>query len=322
MRKTRLYPYLFLFTVMILIISLPLSLSEKIRNGVIATLSPLWKSLSELKFQGSHSFETTLPNPHVKQVTGQEEILRLELENKLLYAEIIQLRDLVEHLPTHKTYPQAIPARIIYRSPNSWHSTLWINLGSEDNEKLLNPILGHNSPVLVGSSVIGVIDYVGKNQSRVRLITDSGLTPSVRVVRKQNEETLFLAKGELTGAGKPAWRSNGHVLHGIGFNYDFDDEKGPARDLRTGEPLAEKEKYPAVPLLAVGDQLVTTGMDGVFPPELNVAVITKLYPLKEGDYFYELEAEPTAGKLDDLSLVFILPPIGFDISDRPPPIGR
>ncbi len=323
MRKTSIYPYLFLFGFLALLTAAPLSLSEKFRNSFISTLSPLWKSLSFLKFQSSNSFEQTLPNPHVSVVTGFEEIQRLELENKLLYQEIVQLRDLVEHLPTLKSSPQAIPARIIYRSPNSWHSSLWINVGYIDNETLPSPVIGHNSPVLVGSSIIGVLDYVGKNQSRIRLITDSGLAPSVRVLRKEEDnETLYLAKGELHGASKPAWRSQGHLLRGIGFNYDFEDDKGPARDLRTGEPLINKDTIPTFPLLAVGDLLVTTGMDGVFPPELNVAVITKLYPLKEGDYFYEIEAEPTAGKLEDLSLVFILPPVGYDPTDRPPPIGR
>jgi rod shape-determining protein MreC len=50
-------------------------------------------------------------------------------------------------------------------------------------------------------------------------------------------------------------------------------------------------------------------LDGVFPPGLDVATITKIHPLKEGDYYYELEAKPTAGNMYNLSYVFVIPPV-------------
>jgi hypothetical protein len=66
-------------------------------------------------------------------------------------------------------------AKVIYRTPSLWHSALWIDQGEGDVEL--------HSPVVKGSSLVGVVDYVGKKQSRVRLITDSNLTPAVRVSR-------------------------------------------------------------------------------------------------------------------------------------------
>ncbi|QLH37587.1 MAG: hypothetical protein HWD61_09565 [Parachlamydiaceae bacterium] len=86
-----------------------------------------------------------------------------------------------------------MPARIIFRSPNTWNSSFWINVGKEANRDLSQPILAKNSPVLVGDSVVGVVDYVGSYQSRVRLITDSGLVPSVRVARG-DEQTKAIAE--------------------------------------------------------------------------------------------------------------------------------
>ena len=59
----------------------------------------------------------------------------------------------------------------------------------------------------------------------------------------------------------------------------------------------------------MNDVLVKTGMDGVFPPGFQVATVTRIELLKEGDYFYELEARPIAGPLEELSLVFVLPPM-------------
>jgi cell shape-determining protein MreC len=326
MRREKSKSYLFLFITLFLIMIIPPTLSEKLRVAVFDILHPVLEKLTSAKFNAQNlnveTIEAVTPLNKVTNITLNEEIKRLELENKLLYANFIQLQGLVEN-EDHIVMPsQAVAARVIFRSPSSWYSTLWINLGENDNHALKNHFIGKNSPVLIGDSIIGVIDYIGKKQSRVRLISDSGLNPSVRALRQENDATHYLAKGELRGTGSPLFRSNGNLLYGIGFNYDFEDDKGPARDLRTGELKETKEKSLTLPLLKVGDLLVTTGMDGVFPPDLNVAKITKIYPLKEGDYYYELEAEPTCGKLDDISLVFVLPPVGFDFNDQPPLIGR
>jgi cell shape-determining protein MreC len=97
-------------------------------------------------------------------------------------------------------------------------------------------------------------------------------------------------------------------LKGTGFNYDFSDEEGSSRDLRSGQSHARPDD-PPIPILKVNDVLATTGMDGIFPPGFEVAVVKKIGLLKEGDYFYELEASPIAGPLDELSLVFVLPPV-------------
>lgn len=257
-----------------------------------------------------------------------------------------------------------MPARVIFRSPSTWNSSLWINIGSEANEAYSQPIIAKNSPVLLGDSIVGVVDYVGKHQSRVRLITDSGLVPSVRVARghEQNKavaesvsdlisyvnahselfensqeklmlenalrslrqklfekkHTWYLAKGEIRGQSHPLWRTDAHLLRGSGFNYDFEDDYGPARDLRSGESKGTIKDFKTLPLVKVHDLLVTTGMDGVFPPGLKVAVVTKIDLLREGDYAFELEAKPTVGNLDDLTLVYVIAPLGYDEKDQPP----
>lgn len=354
-------------------------------------LAPTWHHLLAAKAFIDRSVGTE--NESVVEHSN-EELQKLRLENALLKTEITHLKEIMQremqilsHLSpkdqktveaTHllrkrhklelqkllQLQLQAVPAKIIFRSPASWNSSVWIDVGQATNEVLGLKTIVKNSPVVVGTSVVGVIDYVGKKQSRVRLITDSGLTPSVRAMRTnphspliaekihaviklaartkcplaspeeqegfvaqlekaaQNisaeNESTYLAKGEIHGASKPLWRAQRHLLKGSGFNYDFADGEGPARDLRTGKPLdGSGSEGPGTPLLKVGDILVTTGMDGVFPPDLLVAEITKVHLLKEGDYYYELDALPTAGNLDDLSLVFVLPPIGYDEEDQP-----
>ena len=182
-------------------------------------------------------------------------------------------------------YEYLLFAKVIFREPNSWSSVFWINAGK-------NKDLEEKSPVLIGKALIGMIDYVGNKKSRVRLLTDSSLPISVRAKR----EGEYLAKGELCGANHPLWRSRGQKLKGVGFNYDYADEKGPSQELEKA-------------FLQTGDVLVTTGYDGIFPEDLIVGYVTEVSPLKEGATSYEIEAKMVAGNLDDVKVVNILSPI-------------
>jgi len=334
-------PYLILIAFLLGLLSLPLGFSEGMRGATIALLTRV-----------GHT-------PHQQE----PELQKLRLANYQLTQTIQRLREMV--LATHsahKANEDALLARVIFRSPASWSSSCWLNVGEEDNKQLSKTVVAINSPVVVGNSVVGVVDYVGKKQCRVRLITDAGLSPSVRAVRgdlqkmhlresiaelrekmqlygylvdqEQLKQALagldlihkslqdgkgswHLAKGEIQGASQPMWRSLGSTLKGTGFNYDFPDRYGPARDLRTGIPYGEQNK-PRLALLKERDLLVTTGMDGVFPEGLKVAQVSKVEPLKEGDYYYEIEAYPTAGNLQELAWVHVLPPISYDPNDQPP----
>ncbi len=369
--------------------SLSRSTTEKMRGGSAALFSPLWEKLLLVKQFFSHPTQS----PSLAALAPEENIQRLQLENQLLSNELIQLHQLLSHqhsfksqlqtlsdsLPydarelsgeyeiasqrlarTLKLQIQVLPARVLFRSLDTWNSSLWINVGEADNQGRKEKIVAKDSPVLVGQAVVGVIDYVGQHQSRVRLITDPGLTPSVRAVRggeqdllvkehidallghlsrkklkslsPQDQEQLaelleqfkqvlqpfkkswYLAKGELQGSLQPSCRGHCFILKGTGFNYDFADEEGEGRDLRTGRPLGQSQGA-AIPILKAQDILVTTGMDGIFPAGLKVAAVSKIGLLKEGDYFYELEAKPLAGPLHDLSLVFVIPPLGFNAEE-------
>ncbi len=312
MRRKSVKSYLLIFGVLLILMSLSKGNAQKIRGTTIAMLGPCWNVLNDAKlatlaFLRPSSSSSGSP-------THEGELQRYQLENQLLKAELSRLRErLGDHLnQLVELDSMLLPARVIFRSPATWDSSLWVNVGQATNVALGKEIVAKNSPVVLGQSVIGVIDYVGEKQSRVRLITDAGLTPSVRALRLQGKVSYRLAKGELHGCSQPQWRRDDYVLRGIGFNYDFADEAGPARDLRTGKPLDPASKAPTLPLIKVGDILVTAGLDGVFPPGLHVARVTKILPLKEGDYYYEIEAQPTVKNLDDLAVIFILPPVGFD----------
>jgi rod shape-determining protein MreC len=236
-----------------------------------------------------------------------------------------------------------ITANVIYREPGSWSSAIWIDVGSVKNKILNKTIVAVDSPVVFGDYLIGVVERVGKYKSLVRLITDSKIAPSVRCVRgdqqlcyinnrckklsellelfpkesyqnlqkalkeqineyKKDGVTNYYAKGILHGSSNPIWRSRSQTLTGVGFNYDFGDEQGAPKSLH--EQLQE-------PLFQKGDALITTGMDGVFPPNLLVAFVSDISPLREGDVSCNLKAKIALDEFSDLRKVTVLPPISL-----------
>lgn len=263
MRKKPTRSVLFLILTTIVLLTLPVALSEKLRNTLSSTLSPLW---SKFTYEDTGKLQEL-----------QTQVQKLEYQNNQLRNRPLQ----------DKQIKNLFSAQVIFRSHAAWQSYLWVDIGSEDV-----PFSLKNAPVVRGDVIVGVIDDIKPRESRVRLLSDPALNPSVRVLRKGQ----YLAKGELNGRIKPQYRRTGLQLLGTGFNYDFPDKEGPARDLRDD-------------IVQPGDILVTTGFDGVFPKGLKVAKVTKIYPLKEGDFYYDLEAESLAGSLNNLERLHVIPPI-------------
>ena len=335
-RKEISLPYLFLGAWLFCWINLSLPLADEMRSFSVASLAPVWE-----KGKGIQKYLSDRPDFLWSDKKGepQEKVAKLELENTILRSQIEKMgrcfslrEELKERLSHIQEEMAAMPAYVIYRDPSSWSSSLWIDVGQEDNQVFGKIIVAKNSPVVFGASLVGVVDYVGKKQSRVRLITDSTLSPAVRAVRGgfQNREVLslvnsllpllegkdrwmevlkelkkeseafatdlYLAKGEIHGSSSPLWRTRNISLKGIGFNFDRPDEKGSSK----------KE----IPILQVGDLLVTTGFDGVFPEGLQVGVVTFVEPPGSGGYAYGIQARPTAQHLNNLESVFVLPPRG------------
>lgn len=368
MKKVAAFPYISLFLFLLFWASISRNVSDSIRSFTTASFAPAWRCALSVK-------EYLADRPvGASQKNDSSELAQLKLENLNLKNQIKWAREWIlsekkwaDQLESLKTFSsekralhlidllqrqlKAVPAQVIYRDPSSWSSTLWVNVGEEDNHILGAQVISKNSPVVSGLSLVGVIDYVGKKQSRVRLITDSGVSPAVRITRgffqnrevilllesiidrlqfrkdlfasdeeknllfktlfslkermNQDKEDLYLLKGELHGSATPFWRSRGLILKGVGFNYDYADDEGPARDLRSGRPVHGKGAFST--LLQEGDLLVTSGLDGIFPPGLSVATVSSMSPLKPGAYAYELQAMPTVGQLNDLASLFVLP---------------
>jgi len=389
MKRISYFPFAALLLSLFLVVSLPKEVQDSARSSAVTCASLPWRAihhlriyllraptlsdrmannrseqleeLSKLTFENQNLkaqlqgvYEWLLFDQRIEEQTEKLKIFTKEAETKELYWREFFQRRSEELKKLLEMQMQALPANIIYREPSSWSSSLWLDVGERDNENLGKLVVAKNSPVLLGNALVGVVEYVGHAKSRVRLITDSGLIPSVRAVRGslqdrelarliemlserisarsdifsavEKEECTacfshlkeklpwqndrYLAKGELQGASLPLWRSKGQYLKGIGFNYDYPDEEGSARDLSTGKMREKKGSYQleSEPILQNGDLLVTSGLDGVFPAGLPVAFITRILPLEEGGYAYDLEAKPCAFDLDEMATLFVLPP--------------
>lgn len=365
--------YLVLASLLSFLWILPKSFTEKLREGFVNIGSHLHDnkpshesdslSLEQLKLENMLLSQQI---QEIKDYLDSSEFLE-EQGSKLekIQEQEVQTKDprelaffkrrekhLLERLNHHM---HALTAKVVYKDPAFWSSFFWIDVGQEDNKVLEYEVIALNSPVVKGNNLVGVVDYVGKKRSRVRLITDASVCISVRVLRgaeqnalllqqlssvmqnlkfcrtvffsdEEQESTLnilkhlqdniktsvhdrYLAKGELRGSSEPLWRTRQPLLKGVGFNYDYEDEEGPARDLRTGLILNKKLGINPEVLLKEGDLLVTTGMDGIFQEGLHVAIIEKVEPLEEGAITYDLQAKSTLPYLHEVSRVSVLPPL-------------
>lgn len=354
MRRVSYRPYILLALFFVSVFSVNAHVTQGARRLAISSLSVLWQKMAVGKSA-----------PRIEAGFGREDLfLKSQMESMrewlLLEDRIASQVDRLQELASFKMTgvelkeffrlrgkqlisllelsASSVLAPVVFREPASWSSYLWIGVGEKDNALLGRKIIAKNSPVVVGNALIGVVEEVGKSRSKVRLISDAHLVPSVRVVRgepqnrfllehlealllslegredlapffKEQKEGLlalrgylrkdadatYLAKGELHGVSLPLWRSRGKKLKGVGFNYDFADQFGSGSN--------------KVNLLKKGDLLVTTGLDGVFPAGLDVAVVSSVAPLREGSSSYELEAVLASGALEDVRHVFVLPPI-------------
>lgn len=358
--------YLVLGLVLFALVCLPTQWTDLFRSEAAAALAPAWRLLAStapVKFSQRGLDAPALQariNALEEWLTEEKRIQELSLQfSSLLQTAPSALKnDYQKRVERQKQMLRArfsaMPAPVIFRDPSSWSSILWVGLGEADNREIGRMAIARNSPVLLGNSLVGVVEYVGETQSRVRLITDSALSVAVRASRGGEQdwevwqlaerllerircrEDLFasdqkqmqfmealvgfqerlkvlseeelLAKGEISGCSAPLWRSRGSRLKGSGFNYDYSDAEGSARDLLTGRPFGQHGGA-AKPLLREGDLLVTSGLDGIFPPGIAVAIAKKIEPLREGSSSYSLEAVPTAGDLHDLHTLLILPPL-------------
>ncbi|MBF5050614.1 Uncharacterized protein CLAVI_000227 [Candidatus Clavichlamydia salmonicola] len=349
---SKLFQYIFCFILITIPLTIPLAFSKKAQRAVLFSLfffhpskKPLDQSIEKEK---TEKYLLTLEVKRLHNIIDQ-------IYDSLIWVNEISLKtSFKEQIKNSLLIPLiTLPAQIIYRDPAGWGSSCWINVGKQTNAKTGYCVIEKNSPVVIGNILVGLIDFVGERQSRVRFVTDADIHPAVKVDSgiSKNFETIkhiesiliylktnidkredlhhslnlieYLAKlkNELQGEIKTLNITLQGTISGAGNPIKKRGStvlKGNAfcfsSSLEKGPLLIDEKFLPSIQPL---DMLITTGTDGIFPPGLSVGKITKIIPPKAGSCNYDLEAISEIPNFNQLSQVFIIPPCAFDKNDTP-----
>jgi rod shape-determining protein MreC len=103
----------------------------------------------------------------------------LETENQLLREQSLENEHLRNFLSFKEKLPyKVIPAEIIGRDPTSWFKTILVDKGSSDG-------IRKGVGVITLKGIVGMVDSVSKNNSKVLLITD--INSSVDAIIKRSQ---------------------------------------------------------------------------------------------------------------------------------------
>jgi len=362
--KKQLLSYQTLFFVLAFLLLMPKTFTDKVRDYGAHSGALFYQHLKPGKASKEEIEELRLENSllsrqiqEVKQYLVAEETIEERFkELETIHTEAKEssedkeffIRKEKKLLARLQKYTKSVHAKIIYREPALWNEQCWIDVGKKDNQELGYDVIVHNSPVVIGNSLVGIVDYVGETLSRIRLITDPGVCVAVRALRggAQNEQVLeHLSKllrhlkhrDDLFFSQEEQTNVLGILAH-LQENFQI---ASAAHPLAKGEVMGlnkpvwrresrllrgvgfnydhADEEGPAKDLrlqevcdealVQEGDLLITTGMDGIFPEGLHVGVIEKVLPLEEGGIAYSVEASHFLPHREEMRYVSILPPM-------------
>lgn len=253
MRHKKLIGYSAIALCLMIILSIPPKKMHRLRANLVA---------SAIGFYSKYEKETKTSQleAKIKALTEENASLKQKLTNSSLFDQSITSDNI---------------ARVIFRDPAFWASSVLINKGMKDE----NSLIEKNSPILSNGYLIGVVEDVFDTFSKVRLITDKNLQFSIK--KKQDNPSLDLLEvGTLCGISSIDNRYRFKHVEGVFFS----------------------------PTLKEGDELVTSGLDGIFPEGIPVAKVTHI-KIDEEEVTFPFKAILQAPDMKDLKLVTILKPL-------------
>lgn len=207
---------------------------------------------------------------------SRRELERQVSELRLQAAEVLRLEQENERLRRDLNFVRTqklkvLAAEVIGRDDISgWWKTVRINRGADDG-------LVADRPVIVPEGVVGRVHRVDRRTSDVLLLTDTTVKVGVRIAR--------------TGV-------NG-VARGMGS-----DERGRGLEILCA-PRPLRLDYVSVEAdVQKGDPIVTSGLGGVFPPDLRVGAVLDV--VEDSSGLCRSASVAPAVELDGLRYVFVV----------------
>lgn len=248
---------------------------QSFRSFVFYWASPTYEGVSRTvnAAGGMGSRLAGLITAHSENQILKEKIKRLPLLEAQLQQTLIENRRLKNLLDLKSSLPfGAIPALVSGRDSQNWTSAVWIDHGTAQDIVPDCPVLAvKGSPIgdaQVSGGIIGRVIECGSESSKVLLISDPQSSVSA-VDTRIGEEGLL----------------QGH-----------------------GSALVTLEYIDQSADIQPGDQIVTSGLGGVFPAGLSVGRVTKVMTSQSG--FKRADVRPTVslGSIREVLVLKRAPP--------------
>jgi rod shape-determining protein MreC len=268
-------------------------------------------------------FTKALKAPFVSPPKQNALLEQLKLENTLLNNQLSSLKCLLQeknrllHISDtsanslYKPTSEIAIAQILIKDLKPSSFTFWVDIGSNTCQ-----FIGKGSPVCFGPYALGIIDYVGKRTSRVRLIADPKLQPSVTAIRGQAARSwmtdildAFKADEKLQkNTSQRAIQLIQNELQSGALSEELENGYLTGQKRHAGQELLRGEGFSKESSLQVGDRLITSGLDGMFPKGLIIGKIIEMTPPPPGALSYGVWIKPIYTKKRP-PYVYILPPM-------------
>lgn len=182
------------------------------------------------------------------------------------------------------------------RDPGDWAGFVWVELPNRQS-----PETWLESPAIVGDCAVGLVDFCRGERCRIRLLSDAQLSLSVTIPASQLEGDLACVPGEcpplvgqVRGFGGALCNSSGSLLAGEGYI------PGPPKSEQWRQPLIEGKRQ-----FAVGDLLVTSGLDGIFPSGLRVGSVESVETARPAQtrYLFSLKSAIDLHRVSQITLL-------------------
>jgi rod shape-determining protein MreC len=266
--------YFGVLTILLVAVScyfLPEPARNTIRQWSAEVFSPVYRSVGWMQERKGWVTDRLKTSDEVLEELRQlrEKTARVETENSLLRGHQQENSRLREMLGfKQESSYRLLASRVIERDPSNWWNAVIINRGYEDD-----PALAQDQPVVSPRGVVGKTGTVGRYTTRVILVVD--------------ENCKISAVSESS-------RSRG-IIQG-------------ATSINGGQPHCRFTFISRESELSLGERVFTTGLGGVFPPNLLIGTVTEAQPLSADRNFglyRDGVVQPTAD-LNDLQEVFVI----------------
>ena len=222
---------------------------EAIQRGWMGVFGPLIKGKAAIQPDPAPDGPVLSPKQMAgKLETLENEVVMLRLRNQELadlQEENSALRQALNYV--EKSPLELVPARILNRESRTWYNTLQIDKGTSEGVSRDQPVI---IPIGEEAGLVGKVILAGAEMSIVLLLTDEKCQVAASVVGSTHKGIVVGEQGTVIGQ-----RGAINVMPFLNLRYLTKDAK-----------------------LKAGDTVYSSGVGGVFPPNLLLGTVEELKP--------------------------------------------